>query len=558
MALTTRRITQPAPPSGSAARGAVEELRRVRARRAARAAGGRAQRVWGGLVGGVVLVAVVSGAVGTLSGLAGSVLVPGDGRLPGLLVGLGVLGTAGLLRLSLWLGPVVLSAPELGWLLPLPVDRRWLLRPSLVAALTAAGAGGAVLGALGGAVAAAGGRPGPFGIGLAMAVGVLTAWSATALGVLAEGSPGWARSVRVGSAALALAGLTQLGALAVGRHHLATGLLAASGPWGWAGWALGGTAGGFRPTQLLAAVALAAATALAVTAADRSLATLPTADLALRSHALGRARTGLLLLDVRQIALVAQAAARARRTGPGLRLPMPESRLLILFWRDATALLRRPWRLVAAAAWSAGTVLLLDATRLWAGHAHPAPATAAWLGCLLSVGPYLAAAALMEPAREETDRPARTGLLPFTPARIALSHLVVPTVLLAVLGTAAATVTAALVPTPAAVLRAVLLLLTAGAPAAVGAALLGAYRGPLRYDLMALSADWYGALPFVLWYAAPALTAVAVAGPLLWHAATATALTHGTVLAQFAASAVLAPALAARRVARSVVRRTEA
>ncbi|MFE4518172.1 DUF6297 family protein [Kitasatospora sp. NPDC056783] len=559
MALTSRRIPRPAPgPSAvSPARSAVEELRRTRARRASRAAGGRTRQVWTALITAVVLLALLAGTVDTLSGLVGSLLSPGDGRLPGLLVGLSTLGTAGLLRLSLWLGPVVLSAPELSWLLPLPVDRRWLLRPRLSAALTAAGAGGAVLGALGSAVAASGDRPSPLGVGLAVLVGLLLAGLAAAVGVLAEGSARWARTVRTGSAALAVLGLAQLVGLTSGRHQATTGLLAASGPWGWAGWALGGTSGGLHPTQALAAVALAAGTALALVAADRSLATLPTADLALRSRAAGRAHTGLLLLDFRQIALVAQAAARARRTGPGLRLPLPRARWLVLPWRDATALLRRPGRLAAAAAWSAASVLLLDATRLWASHAHPAPATAAWLGCLLSLGPYLAAAALVEPAREETDRPTRTGLLPFAPARIALSHLVVPTVLLAVLGSAAAIATATLVSAPKTVLLAVLLLFTAGAPAGIAAALLSAYRGPLRYELMSLSADWFGVIPFVLWYCSPALVAIAVAAPLLWHAATATALTGGTVLGQFAVSAVLATALAARRITRSATHQNQ-
>jgi hypothetical protein len=561
MALTTRRLPQPAPAGPAApdpARSAVEELRRTRARRATRVAGSRTQRFWTALIIALVLLTVLAGSVDTLSGLAGSVLAPGDGRLPGLLVGLSTIGTAGLLRLSLWLGPVVLPAPELSWLLPLPVDRRWLLRPRLSAALAAAGAGGAVLGALGGAVAASTGRPSPLGIGLAMVIGLLLAWLAVAVGVLAEGSSRWARLVRVGSVALALVGLAQFGGLATaGRDRLTTGLLAASGPWGWAGWALGGTARGLQPAQLLAALALAAGTAAALAAADCSLATLPATDLALRSRAAGRAQTGLLLLDFRQIALVAQAAARARRTGAALRLPMPRARLLILPWRDATALLRRPGRLAAAAAWAAGSVLLLNAARLWAAHAHPAPVTAAWLGCLLSLGPYLAAAALVEPAREETDRPARTGLLPFTPARIALSHLVVPTVLLAVLGSAAAVATATLVSAPDVVLLAVLLLFTAGAPAGIGAALLSAYRGPLRYELMSLSADWYGVFPFVLWYCAPALVAIAVAAPLLWHAATAATLADGTALAQFAVSAVLATALAAWRVTRSVARQTD-
>ncbi|TQF04037.1 hypothetical protein E6W39_19640 [Kitasatospora acidiphila] len=548
MALTERQLI------ADTARETVEELRRTRARRMVRPVGDRTQRIWIALITAALLVCMVAGPVGTLSKAAGAVLAHAQhGRLPGLLVGLTTLATAGLLRLSLWLGPIVLPAPELSWLLPLPVDRRWLLRPRLSAALLAAGTAGAVLGAACGAMAASGGRPSPVGIGLAMAVGLLLAWLTAAIGVLAEGSARWARLVRAGSTLLGLAGLADLLA---GHRPVLSDVLAASGPWGWAGRAIGGTAGGSAPVPLLAALALAGVTALAVTAADRSLATLPTGDLALRSRAAGRAHIGLLLLDFRQIALVAQAAARARRTGPGLRLPMPRSRLLILPWRDATALLRRPGRLVAAAAWSAGTVALLHATRLWAAQTHPDPLTAAWLGSLLSLGPYLAAAALVEPAREETDRPARTALLPFTPARIALSHLVVPTALMALLGAAAATATALLIGAPPVVLLAVLLLLTAGAPAGIGAALLGAYRGPLRYELMAVSADPYGAVPFVLWYCAPALVTVAVAAPLLWHAATATTLTAGTALAQFAVSAALAIALTVWRVISSVSRQT--
>ncbi|MFC8723203.1 DUF6297 family protein, partial [Kitasatospora sp. NPDC057198] len=164
MGLTAHRPAPTTAPATDPARRAVEELRRTRARRAPRGAGGRTRRAWTALVAAGALLAVLAGTVDTLSGLAGAVLARGDGRLPGLLVGLGVLGTAGLLRLSLWLGPVVLPAPELGWLLPLPVDRRRLLRPRLAGALAAAGAGGAVLGALGGAVAAAGGAPSPSGV----------------------------------------------------------------------------------------------------------------------------------------------------------------------------------------------------------------------------------------------------------------------------------------------------------------------------------------------------------------------------------------------------------
>jgi hypothetical protein len=526
---------------------AVEELRRTRAGRAARPLGGRTERIWIAVVTAGLLVSLLAGAVDTVTGMVGAVLGPGHGgRLLGLLVGLGMLGTAGLLRLSLWLGPVVLPAAELSWLLPLPVDRRWLLRPHLRAALTATGAAGALLGALGGAVAAAGGHRGLPGIGLAMLVGLTLSWWAAAVGVLAQGSPGLTRLVRLGSALLMVAGLA---GPAAGHQPWLTDALAASGPWGWAGWALTG------PWPGAALLALAVATAATVAAADRRLATLAAGDLAVRSRAADRAQTGLLQLDLRQITLVAQAAARDRRTGTGLRLPIPRSRLLILPWRDAAALLRRPGRLCAAAALAGGSVLLLNATRLWAAHAHHTPLTAAWLGCLLGLGPYLAAAALVEPAREESDRPARTALLPFAPQRIAVTHLLVPSLLLAVLGTAAATAAATLVGAPPVVLRTALLVFTAGAPAVVATALMGAYRGPLRYELLYLWADGAAPLPFVLWYAAPALLALAVVSPLLWHAVTAATLGAGTALPQFAVSALLATALAAPRITREAARR---
>ncbi len=48
---------------------------------------------------------------------------------------------------------------------------------------------------------------------------------------------------------------------------------------------------------------------------------------------------------------------------------------------------------------------------------------------------------------------------------------------------------------------------------------MGAYRGAPRYDLPALSLDWYAAVPFALRRLAPAPAAGFAAAPCLWHAA---------------------------------------
>jgi len=59
----------------------------------------------------------------------------------------------------------------------------------------------------------------------------------------------------------------------------------------------------------------------------------------------------------------------------------------------------------------------------------------------------------------------------------------------------------------------------------------------------------------VLRHCVPALVAVAVAAPLLWHAATAASALTGPALLRFAASTAPATAFAARRILRSAGRR---
>lgn len=107
-------------------------------------------------------------------------------------------------------------------------------------------------------------------------------------------------------------------------------------------------------------------------------------------------------------------------------------------------------------------------------------------------------------------------MLPVSPAALAVGHLVVPGLLL--WAAAAAARSAALLPgTPTGTLTAYAVTLLVAGPALVATALVGAYRGAPRYDLLALSLDWYAALPFLLWRLAPALAAGFVTAPWLWH-----------------------------------------
>lgn len=200
---------------------------------------------------------------------------------------------------------------------------------------------------------------------------------------------------------------------------------------------------------------------------------------------------------------------------------MPSSRWAVPVWRDAVVLLRHPWRPVLALAALAAGFAQFRVVADWLaepGHAAVSPVQAAFVGLLLVVPPYLAAVALAEPAYQDTDRPRRALLLPLSPGVLALSHLAVPVAFLWAAG-GVGWAAALLSGPPAGPLGAYATALLLAGPALVGTTLVGAYRGAPRYDLLALSLDWYAAVPFVLWRLAPALAAGFVTAPYLWHVA---------------------------------------
>ncbi|MEV5508595.1 hypothetical protein [Streptomyces orinoci] len=291
------------------------------------------------------------------------------------------------------------------------------------------------------------------------------------------------------------------------------------------------------------------------------LGSLPAAELATRARHGSRAGQGAALLGIRGIALVAQTVARAGRGRARFSPGVPAGGAwLVLPWRDAVALLHRPARTAAAVVWPAAGVLLLHLMRQWGNSPHHAAVSApqaALFGWVLVMPLYLAASALSEGARQDTDNLTRTRLLPFAPRTVPLSHFAVPTAVLCVLGPAVAWATARLAGLPGADWQLWALVSTVGAPAAVGAALMTAYRGGMRYDLLYGSLDWYAVLPFLIWYTAPTLLCTIVAGPLLWQSVVSPQASLTPAVVQPAVAAALALGLSVRRVgaqARSLTR----
>ncbi|MFD0266128.1 DUF6297 family protein [Streptomyces sp. NPDC127106] len=544
MAVTTERAVD----GRDATATALATAARIRRGRGAGRA--RFDDVWTWACAAVSALVVLAGLVQAAPGIGQGLGWSGGTAARAAVVGSTLLLFAGELALCVRLGPVLLSPAEITWLLPLPGDRGRLLRPRLVRAVAVACGAALVIGALEAAFAlAVQGAWRSEVIPVALSAHVALACLAVGLGTVAEARPAVADRVRLLGGCLAVAGAA---VLAGGASVPAlTEVAAWSGPWGWAGAATAAAARHGSPTAWAAASAcLAVCATVALRAGVRSLAAIPTDALLARART-GRAVTqGATLLDLRALTLVLQSTGgRHRRRA---RLPMPRPPWAVPLWRDAVVLLRHPWRLVlAGAALAAGFAQLqVVADRLAEpAHAGAGPLKAAALGLLLVVPPYLATVALVEPAHQDTDRPRRALLLPLPPGAQAVSHAAVPSALLWTAG-AAAWAFAALTGAATGPLPAYATALLLAGPALVGTALVGAYRGAPRYDLLALSLDWYAAVPFVLWRLAPALAAGFVAAPYLWHVAytPSTGPDEDTLWLAARSAAVLAWSL--RRVAR--------
>ncbi len=338
---------------------------------------------------------------------------------------------------------------------------------------------------------------------------------------------------------LALAAGTAAGVL--GEHH--PGVVRTvvwSGPWGWAsapvqaeGWPLA--------LGLLVATSAAAA-AVAVRrcghcSAERHLR---------RAEARAGAVASLAAFDARSMrqALSTAAIGRAPRATGGRISGWPARSWFpsLLMWRGTAALRRTPARGAEALVLGGGGAMLVLAAA--------DRVTAALLGGLLL---FVAATRLMEPLREEVDKPGRTRILLRAPwGRVLFAHAALPALvlLLAVLaGVAIAAGTGATL-APAGALAAMALL---AVPLTVLAAALSARRGgrlPPSVLAMATNTDTGGTGGFVvvgwllLW---PSVGAIGAGVPAALVGASGTTALAPAVLLSGVVSAVLAAILRASK-----------
>jgi hypothetical protein len=444
-------------------------------------------------------------------------------------------------RDAAWRGPALLDAATVGWLLPAPISRKQLLRPPLRRALAVSVVLGGLIGGVAGVLLRllGGGSASRLAIGGA-ATGALAGLLAVAGAGLAQPASGqparWLQ--RAGGwlwlppAALAAAAATWwfhpagMGG-SVGRAITPVALW--SGPWGWSAQPLAAAAptvectGGAWPAAAAAALATGVGLAwLAYRRIDR----MPTRNLRARAASVSAVTASLGTLQPRQAwALIRSGQGWTPSTRR--RLPAPRGRRLLLPWRDTTALLRAPSRLLWAVLWLALAITLIHAgAGVLVPQGQPAARTAAVQHLALSVAGlmalYLAAAQLVEPARLDADDPRAPRGLPLTARTLIGGHLVVPlAVLLGGLTVAALAMdlagaagwaTVADTPIPAGTLDAALACIPL-----VGAALVSAYRGDIPSSILigvSTPIGDTGPPQVILWYLRGPLMALVMLIPL--------------------------------------------
>jgi uncharacterized protein DUF6297 len=389
--------TTVAPLDGAAVR---RWTRRATAARASTTLGQRLSDAWGGLVSAGVGVAVAGGGLASLReriALAGAPVTATVLPAPLTSAALVLLALAGVVVVLARLGPVSATPAAAAWWLPLPADRRGLLRGELVR-LTAAVGGGAVLLALPlvlGAVAAPTAVSALGGLGWAVAAAVAAVGGTVLLQTRR-------RDRGVAAAAGAVAGAAAVVPAVVGT-------LAAAG-----GVPVGAPAPGTPPGWALAAAALAAAALLVQ--GDRGLGRLDAGRLLAGGGTAGRASGSLLSLDTRQL-----GRALAGRDRPPRR-----SRRF--------APVRRPWQAVVAAdlavlvrgRWQLGQLAVAAAVPVVVARSEGLGALPplVWAGCLLGWG--LAATAAGRAAREAHGAPELDRLFALSAAAVVRSRAVVP------------------------------------------------------------------------------------------------------------------------------------
>jgi hypothetical protein len=390
-------------------------VRRSTAQRVDTTLGQRLSDAWSTAASVAIGLAVLGGWLGTVRDDIVGQAVVGGALLPGsVTAGVGLLiATAGLLALLDRLGPVSSSPAATAWLLPLPADRRGLLRSEL----------GKVSGACALVVAL-------------LAVPATLAWSADpSLTGAAAGALGSAavavvlvaavtllqtRGVR-GRVAPVAGGVAVLAAAAAMLLSVAPGLLEPL--------AGRGGQGSFDPGWLWPAVAGVAALALLV-AAERGLGRLDAGHLRALGATSGYATASVFSLDTRQLGrALAPATARSPRRPRrfrGVRRP----------WQavaagDLTLLVRSRWQLGQLVVGAAVPVLVARTEGI--GRLPAAVATG------IFVGWFLGAVAAGHPGRQAQSIPAIDRLLPLSSAELVAARYLAPTAaLVLVCGTSGA------------------------------------------------------------------------------------------------------------------------
>lgn len=497
----------------------TETLRLLRTRRRAH----RAQRNRDLAVAGYVVLLLAVGYGGTLGYRFAqrlARLAAQDGTvealrsaLPTVLMllacGLAVLAA----RDALWRGPVLVSRPDVSWLLTQPVRRERVLRPAFRSTAALMTAGG-VLCAVGGAVLLRLTGLAPLGPALALCLpaGVCLPLLAAALALRVERGQRLPRRVRASTpyAVLLLAALAGQAVWAVASQtadggpppglRLVETVELWSGPWGWAAQPVVHAAGGQAPGWPAGVGLLVAATVAAVAHAEVTAARIPTRHLRARAATATTVASVLWSVELRVAKLAIADALTGDAPAARRHLPAPPSRRFAIVWRDAAALLRAPARPVGAALWTAAGA---GATGLAADLDGAARIVV--LAVALTLG-WAGVSRLAETARLEADDLRRSSWSPFRFASLMVQHTVVPAVVGAVLALLAA------VPFAAGGAAWALLLMPLCAPVFAAAAVLGAVRGPVRTELLSMglvtpAGDVSGVL-FLSWYAAPFLAGV--------------------------------------------------
>lgn len=360
----------------------------------------------GELLGDVYYVAVLSAiGVGVALGVAGTLRealpdasqgaatvwsLPGL-SLPALAVAVVVGLTGVVLSLAGRLGPVSAGGPEATWWLPLPVERRGLLRPSVWRVPAAAAlVSGAVVGVLDAGVLAAPGRQVVSTV-LAAALGAAVVVLVAALG----------QTLAVPRRATSVAGDLVLAGAVV--------LAAVSGAAGW------------RPAGLPAASPLALAGLLVAVGAlvlvvDRGLARIPSRSLRAGGAVASQAVGAVVSLDTRELGRVLSDSSPPRRRRAA-RLRAVRGPVSALVVADALVVLRSPRRLVLLTATALVPVLVGTAPQL-AGPAGFAIA--------LVLGGVVAATTAAEGARRAEMAPVLDRLLPLGARDVRRVRMLVP------------------------------------------------------------------------------------------------------------------------------------